>query len=466
MRRVQSFVRRSAALAALLTLVPMLMVTLSGSPARAGDGRQRDLYLASRDDMQKVLRRLGEMPASRGGTFVGIVGGLAALNFIERLQPSEILLVDLNPAQVQYGRCVVELVKLSPSRKEFVAAFFSRPFASDEPAFLAQPGNLTLLRANTQKIKEAALRESCTRDLALIAEATYDPAKEALLVPRNTNGKYVQLRGPDQGMPGDFNFLYFDRGWLESDASYERTRAALRAARIRFLVSDIGAVPVNEIPGQDIFFWGSNLSTWFREGKEAYERFVMRAHDEFFARNRAIRFVFMSTYRRTATTNFMPFIQLAKGDHLDASAKVRKWVLGKRVLELIPGTARFGTELRAKEVVVQQASQPIAATATFDVAILHLLNNAGIRWWRENRTTEFAAVYDQVLTRANEVVILEHNRASGDFSDKERARMIGLGDLLQPLFPILAKRRLSLDLEHAVGDVDTIRNTVLHIRKL
>ncbi len=460
---MQRVVQRSGASMVMLAL---LLVALSAPHARAGDGRQRDLYLASRDDIQKVLKRLGEMPASRGGTFVGIVGGLAALNFIERLQPADILLVDLNPAQVQYGRCVVELVKLSPSRNAFVAALFSRPFVSDEPAFLAQAGSAALLQAHTRKIQDAALRESCARDLALIAEATYDPATQALRVERNTNGSYLQLRGPDQGMPAGFNYLYYDRGWLASDASYDRTRAALAAARVRFLVSDIGAVPVQDIQGQDIFLWGSNLSTWFREGREAYERFVMRAHDEFFARNRAIRFVFMSTYRRTATTQFVPFIQLAKGDHLDASAKVRKWTAGKRVLELIPGTARFGTELRAKEVVVQPASAPIDAAASFDVAVLHILNNSGLRWWREDRTREFAALYEQVLTRANEVVILEHHRVSQDFSDKERARMIGLGDLLQPLFPILAKRRLSLDLEHAVGDVDSLRNMVLHIKKL
>jgi hypothetical protein len=117
-------------------------------------------------------------------------------------------------------------------------------------------------------------------------------------------------------------------------------------------------------------------------------------------------------------------------------------------------------------VVVQSASASIDASASFDVAVLHILNNAGLRWWREDRTREFAALYEQVLTRANEVVILEHNPVSQDFSDKERSRMIGLADLLQPLFPVLAKRRLSLDLEHAVGDVDTFRNMVLHIKKL
>jgi hypothetical protein len=117
-------------------------------------------------------------------------------------------------------------------------------------------------------------------------------------------------------------------------------------------------------------------------------------------------------------------------------------------------------------VVVLNAAQPIDASASFDVAVLHILNNSGMQWWREDRTSEFRALYEHVLTRANEVVILEHNRASQDFSDKERARMVGLGELLQPLFPVLAKRRLALDLEPAIGEVDTARNLVLHVKKL
>ena len=443
-----------------------LAVALGGPEGRAGDGRQRDLYLASRDDIQKVLRRLDELPASRGGAFVGIIGGMAALNFIERLAPADILLVDLNPAQVAYGRCVVELVKLSASREAFASALFSRPFAADEAEFLSQPGDLALLRANTQRIRDAALRESCARDLALIAEAAYDPSKRALRVPRNTNGTFLQLRGPGQGMPTGFNFLYYDRGWLASDASYARTRATLLAARVRFLASDIGAVAVGDLRGEDVVFWGSNLSTWHREGQQAYERFVVRAHEALFARNEAIRFVFTSTYRRTATTQFRPFALLARGEHLDASFKVRRYAEGKRVLELIPGKARFGTELRAQEVLVQHASVPIDSGASHDVVVLHLLNNSGLRWWAEHRDREFAALYTQALTVAREVVLLEHDRTSGDFTDRQRGRMIGLGELLAPLFPLLARHRLALDLEHAVGESDNLRNMVLHVKRL
>ncbi len=448
-----------------VALCGLAVIALCAPTVRAAD-RTRDLYLASRDEIRRVEKLLAEMPASHGGTFVGIVGGLAALNFIERLQPSEMLLIDLNPAQVEYGRCVIELIKSSPSRTEFVASFFSRPFQADEQAFLAQPGDEAMRRSATQKIQDRGLRESCERDLSLITTATYDPATRSLIVARNSNGRYLQRGGPDKGMPTGYNYLFFDRGWLQSAESYERTRSALRSARIRFLASDIGAVPVHDIRGREIYFWGTNLATWFQGGKEAYERFVIRAHEEFASRNQAIRFVFASTYRRTAVSNFVPFEQLGSGVHLDASAKVRKHAKGRTVLELIPGKAYFGKELRATESVVQNASQPIDAALQFEVAVLHILNNSGMKWWREDRTTEFKALYEEVLTRAKEVVILEHNRESTDFSDTEKARMVGLGDLLRPLFPILAKRKLSLAIELASGEVDTSRNLVLHIKKL
>lgn len=448
-----------------LTIIATLVAASSTPPASAKEGRWRNLYLASRDEIGAVLKILDEMPASQGGSFIGIIGGLAALNFIERLQPARILLVDLNPAQVEYGRCVIELIKQSPSRTEFVSAFFSRPFRPDEATFLAQPGDEELLRSSTQRIEEPALRESCAADLSLVARATYDAASGSLLVERNSNGKHLRLRGPDRGMPIGYNYLYFDKGWLESEASYEQTRSALLAARIRFVASDIGAVPVRSIRGRHVYFWGSNLATWFAEGKEAYQRFVIRAHEELASRNRAIRFVFMSTYRRTAWTSFVPFKQLGAGVHLDASAKVKKHARGKRVLELIPGRAYFGRELRAEEIVVQNASKPIDPAASFDLAVLHILNNSGIRWWREDRASEFGALYEEVLGRAKEVVILEHNRDSQDFSERQRARMVGLGELLKPLFPVLAKRRLALDLEFATGEVDSARNLVLRVRK-
>ncbi len=442
------------------------MLAAWGQAAGAADGRARDLYLASRDEIKRVEKILGEAPASKGGSLVGIVGGLAVLNFIERMQPSEMMLIDLNPAQVEYGRCVIELIKQTPDRDAFVAAFFSRPFLEDEQAFLAQPGDEAMLRTNMEKIADRGLRASCEADLSLITRATYDAATKSLVVLRNSNGKYLQRGGPDKGMPMSYNYLFYGRGWLETPESYERTRAALRSAKTRFLTSDIGAAPIQDVKGREIYFWGTNLATWFEGGKEGYERFVIRAHEEFMSRNQAIRFVFASTYRRTGVTNFVPFKQLGNGVHLDASAKVRKHAEGKTVLELIPGRAYFGRELRAKDNVVQNAGLPIDPALKFEVAVLHILNNSGMKWWKQDRTTEFKDLFEEVLTRGDEVVILEHNRASIDFSETEKARMVGLGELLKPLFPVLAKRRLNLELELCVGNTDSARNLVLRVKKL
>lgn len=452
----------------LVAAVIALWAALSAPAAAAGEPRpeRRDLYLASRDEIHRVLRILDDVPEAHGGTFIGIVGGLAALNFIERLQPADVLLVDLNPAQVEYGRCVLALIKAAPTRAAFVTALFSRPFQSDEAAFLRQPGDRATLEATTHGIGDPALRASCRADLALIADATWDAGKQALRVSRNTNGTYLQLRGPDKGMPRGFNFLYYDRGWLASDATYARTRAALGAARVRFLVSDVGAIPLDDIRGRDIFFWGTNLATWFEAGKAAYERFVVRAHEVFAARDEAIRFVFTSTYRRPAWTDFVPFERRDPGVHLDVSAKVRKHTEGKRVLELIGGKGYFGRELRAAEVAVRKAAEPLDPAARYDVAVLHILNNSGIRWWRgDDRASAFRALYEGVLTRAGEVVVVEHNRSSADFDERERARMVGFAELLAPLFPLLAKRSLALTVELAIGHTDHARNLVLDIKK-
>src|SRR5690606_38390575 len=110
--------------------------------------------------------------------------------------------------------------------------------------------------------------------------------------------------------------------------------------------------------------------------------------------------------------------------------------------------------------------QPIDPALSFDVAVLHILNNSGMRWWQTDRAAEFRALYELVLSRASQVVILEHNARSPDFDNKERARMLGLDSLLEPLFPLLAKRRLALTLEPAVGHQDQARRLVLHVKRL
>jgi len=97
--------------------------------------------------------------------------------------------------------------------------------------------------------------------------------------------------------------------------------------------------------------------------------------------------------------------------------------------------------------------------------VLHILNNSGIRWWRGDRAEAFGRIYDRVLARADEVVVLEHNRHSPDFSESERARMVGFAELLAPLFPLLAKGGLTLSVEPAIGHQDQARNLVLHIAK-
>lgn len=448
-----------------LLLALSLTILASDVLAAEGRGKVRDLYLASRDEIKLVEKIIKDLPVGRGGSFVGIVGGMAALNFIERMEPTNILLVDLNPAQVEFGRCVVELVKLADNRHEFVAAFFSRPFVDDEEAFLSQPGDRDFLARNMGRIADRNLAASCSTDLALIADAQYDTKARALRVERNTNGRFVQRDGPDKGMPRGFNFLYYGRGWLRSDESFVSTRKALASAKLQFLASDIGAAPVDGLRGREVVFWGSNLATWFREGREAYERYVIRAHEELFARNQNIRFVFASTYRRTSWTDFRAFEQRGATVHLDASAKVKKFAQGRRVLELIPGRAYFGKELRASESTVQNASQPIEPNLEFDVAVLHILNNSGMKWWQTDRNTEFRALFDTVFERSGDVVILEHHRPSQDFSPRDRERMIGLHELLQPVFALLAKRRVVMELEPAVGEVDQRRNLVLRIHK-
>lgn len=443
-----------------------LLTVVLGLGLGEARAERRDLYLASRDEIRFVERSLDALPPSKGHTLVGIVGGLAVLSFIERLAPSDILLVDLNPAQVEYGRCVIALIKAQPSRADFVSAFFARPFTPDlsEAAFLAQPGDPARLAAATEAIADPALRASCRADLGLIATATYDRAAGALRVRDNSNGAFLRLRGPDEGMPIGFNFLYYDRGWLASDASYLRTRAALLTAKTRFMAGDIGATPLDDVGGDVVVFWGTNLATWFDAGRDGYERFVVRAHEAFLARNVTMRFVFLSTYRHVAWTDFLAFEQRDPGVHLDVSAKVRKHAEGKRVLELIPGKGYFGRELRAANITVRKAAQGVGGPA-FDTAVLHILNNSGFKWWRGERAPAFRALYDAVLGRAREVIVVEHNRMSADFDEAARQKMVGLAELLAPVFELLAKKRVTLALETAIGHQDNTRNLVLHVVK-
>ena len=111
------------------------------------------VYLASREDIFHVRRLLGELPVMAGSTYVGIIGGLGTLNYISALAPDRIILVDVNRDQVEFARCVVELIEVSASRRRFIEAFFSRRFNEDEAAFLEQAGDPALFNDTLSRIQ-------------------------------------------------------------------------------------------------------------------------------------------------------------------------------------------------------------------------------------------------------------------------------------------------------------------------
>lgn len=161
------------------------------------------VYYAQADRPDSVMRSADAIDAARrsnrggaesGTVFASVVGELTGLNFLSSLRHVHgVVLFDINPWMVEYAEMIVELVRLSPSRWDWVGRLFSRNAAKFmakhngtqftnalEEAFYAKPVDEELKEETARRLPP---RARCVF-LWLTAHVSPDPLLKAPPTPR------------------------------------------------------------------------------------------------------------------------------------------------------------------------------------------------------------------------------------------------------------------------------------------
>jgi hypothetical protein len=408
--------------------------------------RHPRVFLASREDMFHVNRLLDALPRAEEAAYIGIVGGLGTFNFIEALAPRQILLIDMNRDQVEYGRCVLELIRHSPSRREFVEAFFSRRFLDDEKEFLRQQGDIELFEKTAAAVNQPDVFRKYFRSVRDAA------GRDGLMIPGNDLCRRLKLYGPERGTPVGFNYLFFGQGWLRSNESYLNLRRILADARLELRRVSLGRLKP-DLKANTIYFHGTNVvDSCPRE----YRSFIAEMHRRQAARTAS--FYYFSTYYGLNTTRFRAAEPMGTDIHSDCARKVAAYTRGKEVLEVIPGEHYFGRELEARRFEVVHARDLAGVRRTYEVVVSHLLYGSGLLGLKKK---EFEGLLDRMRTLAPELVIVEHNRMSQDFQGGPRFDVGEVAGLAGRNYRV----GWDMQVDFSRGNRDDVRNIILDVRR-
>jgi hypothetical protein len=403
------------------------------------------LYLASREDMFHVRRLLQEIPVHKGGTYIGIIGGLGTLNYLTEISPDRIILVDLNPDQVDYARCFLELIGLARSREEFAECFFSRKYMADEVEFLRQDGDPVVFDRTLEKMRN---REAFGRFFSVIRDAAFDG--DGLRIVGNDYCRCLRLGGPSRGTPRGFNFLYFGQGWLKNNSSFARLRSIVRRARWTFVTCSIDKF-APDLAGSVFYFHGSNV---LDSSPKPYHLFLSRFQDKLAKLDRDVAFVHFSTYHEVNRTTFKRFRSKGRDVHTDCAAKVAEHTRGKDVLELVPGEHCFGRELRAESVEVKSFRR-FKFKRRYDAVVSHILYGSRLLWLSRRG---FEKALKALLASTPELVVVEHNSESLDFKSRHLLRFRDLAGFLNKY------QGTDIQVEFSKGLRDNRRNMIVRVK--
>jgi hypothetical protein len=403
------------------------------------------IYLASREDMFHVRRLLREIPVHKGGTYIGIIGGLGTLNYLTEISPHRIVLVDLNPDQVDYAKCFLELIGMSGSREEFAESFFSRKYVASEAEFLRQDGDFAVFNRTLRKMRN---REAFNRFFSVIRDAEF--SGDGLRIVGNDFCRCLRLGGPSRGTPPGANFLFFGQGWLKNKSSFARLRSIVRRARLTFVRSSIDKLDP-ELDGSVFYFHGSNVLDSF---PKSYNLFLSRFQHKLARLDRDVTFIHFSTYHAVNRATFKKFSLKGPDVHTDCAAKVAEYTRGKDVLELVPGEHCFGRELQAESVEVKPFRR-FKFERRYDVTVCHLLYGSHLLGLSRSG---FEKALKVLLTSAPELVIVEHNSESLDFKGRH---LLSFGDLAGFLSKF---QGMDMQAEFSRGRKDNRRNMVVRVK--
>ncbi len=381
--------------------------------------RPEDVYYASADRMDRVLTNLAQLQRldlRATDSYATVIGGLSGLNYLLAFQPQRVVFYDVNPAAIDYGRFILEMIRLSSGPGEFI----SRMFARSIEGFLSHSGEACLTVGNQQEYLarpiEQALWSGTLDHLSAKGREVYQyqlgPRIQGTTLPGIYNcrrllpcwpvnervpvGGGVDCGYDDAGrLIPNTNTFFYGHGWLESQAAFDRVKDVLARSELNFLLFELlhgNPAELCDLSGPCILHV-SNIDEWFPQvwpqWLDKWQQAFMQAQGHL-----------------TLITSHNGLTPMRPDPHAYAHAAVASHVFGT-VVEVTHKVPWGFDELpRTNVTVPEYLTNPFPA----DTTILHILIGEKIP---QCVTKE---VYEKALAQSRRVLVLEHNKDSDDWA--------------------------------------------------
>lgn len=217
-------------------------------------------------------------PEGEVDTFCSVVGSWSFMSLLPSLRPRRLLLFDRNPAPVAFVAMVFGLLRLAPTRREFLSLFLARRLSSEDLHGLEAEA-IAVMKAEGSGAAQELLRRPV--DLGVVTEALRGLGRDGAAAPRPPGCAYADFlreflvdpgardaplgqgearpwricdvlrvvghpmsapvnvgRERAAGSPPNACSLFLSHGWLSSDAAYRLVRSRVMAAKSEFVVAN------------------------------------------------------------------------------------------------------------------------------------------------------------------------------------------------------------------------------------
>lgn len=194
-----------------------------------------NVYLGYGDPIALVAKlksRLND-PFFQGRKFITVGGSGMYLNLLPYLNPSSVVIYDINPLQINYTKILLQLIKRSASREQFLSRLFSRPYHPNHQQFLRQPHDPKLFAQTKKMVGKMTSFDETIGSIALGEYTEFSPELYGLKIASNSYCQYLTVSKQQGFYPGtNINYWCLHEGFLKNKQSYTKVKQALEKAKV------------------------------------------------------------------------------------------------------------------------------------------------------------------------------------------------------------------------------------------
>jgi len=393
--------------------------------------------------------------------FLGI-GNLTSLDIVSNLNPEILFFVDVNASQLKYIELIIKLILKCKNRAEFLSFLFGKKLVEISKVLKEADIEKDLLsvedkfwrcvdrRRSVNEMHDELLKYEiieedgvCKGILSNFGTNVFGRIRVIPTFILNDEKQIKSIREPFDEFP-----IYRKNGFLSSESKYKRLQNVLSDKPYVLihgqLSSDLIFIIANEFRYHKIYLWLSNLLSFFRPPSDIYRLIVRILH---------LRLEHNITILEDQRKPFFKRIYKWKPiSHWDAFRKVLKYIDGK-CLEIVNVKKWAEEKTTLPNTFRKYYTDFLSDKENYRCIFIHILIGHGMD------IENYKQIVNEAFRRSRRVIILEHNRKSKDFLNKNT------GITSEELIKFFGK---PISLEYSMGIKSNNRNIIMvydHTRK-